>query len=218
MQWYESEVREVEIRNELLDIPRPVVFYGSSSIRLWTTLRKDLNMPEAANAAFGGSTLEACDYFFDRLVPPLNPRSLVLYAGDNDLGDGKMPAQVLKWFRSLAQKVQRISPALPFGYISIKPSPARFGIVERIRETNALIRAELEKNAFGFWIDIFEAMLDGEGNARPELFLEDGLHMNRSGYEIWMQKLSPFRSRMLIEEGLALQSGISQMVQPSPEP
>ena len=67
---------------------RPPVFYGSSSIRLWITLAEDFD-PRVLNLGFGGSTLEACDYFFSRLVMPVSPRSLLLYAGDNDLGDGR---------------------------------------------------------------------------------------------------------------------------------
>ena len=48
-----------------------------------------------SNQAFGGSTLEACAWFFERLVVPCYPRALVCYAGDNDLGDGRTPDQVL---------------------------------------------------------------------------------------------------------------------------
>ena len=51
---------------------RPPVFYGSSSIRPWDTLAEDFD-PRVLNLGFGGATLEACDYFFSRLVPPVNP-------------------------------------------------------------------------------------------------------------------------------------------------
>ncbi len=44
----------------------------------------------------------ACDYFFDRLVVPVHPRSLLLYAGDNDLGDGRSVEEVLAETVSLA--------------------------------------------------------------------------------------------------------------------
>ena len=45
------------------------MFYGSSSIRLWDTLAEDID-PGVVNLGFGGSTLQACDYFFERLVRP----------------------------------------------------------------------------------------------------------------------------------------------------
>ena len=99
----------------------------------------DLALPNALNLGFGGSTLEACAYFFERLVVPASPASLVVYAGDNDLGDGQSPEKVLTSFRSLADRVQRRLSGIPFAFISIKPSPARFSIIDRIRRTNDLI-------------------------------------------------------------------------------
>ncbi len=90
MQWYEDEVRTLEERIKVGPIPRhPVAFYGSSSIRLWSTLASDLALPNALNLGFGGSTLEACAWFFERLVVPAAPASLVVYAGDNDWGTVK---------------------------------------------------------------------------------------------------------------------------------
>src|SRR5580698_11490568 len=125
MHWYEDEVRALEqsLASSVKEA-HPPVFYGSSSIRLWDTLAEDFD-PRVVNAGFGGSTLEACDHYFERLVQPLHPRSLLLYAGDNDLGDGRSVQQVLGWFRSLADKVADLAGPIPFGFVSIKPSPAR---------------------------------------------------------------------------------------------
>lgn len=71
-----------------------IAFYGSSSIRLWATLASDFPGLSVVNLGFGGATLAACVYFFERLVLPCSPASLVLYAGDNDLGDGRRPEDV----------------------------------------------------------------------------------------------------------------------------
>jgi len=79
VQWYEPEVRALERNYEGRGNGNPPpVFYGSSSIRLWDTLAEDFD-PRILNLGFGGATLEACDYFFSRLVPPVNPRSLLVY-------------------------------------------------------------------------------------------------------------------------------------------
>ena len=45
-----------------------------------------------------------------------------------------------------------------------------------------------EKNLF--FIDVWEAMLI-DGKANPDLFVEDGLHINQKGYEIWKNKVKP---------------------------
>jgi hypothetical protein len=125
MEWYEAEVRQLEAARSVQNIAAdPVVFYGSSSIRLWENLARDLGSPRAVNLGFGGSTLEACAYFFERLILPLQPCSLVVYAGDNDLGDGCNPRQVLSFFQALSTKVEATLPNVRFVFLSIKPSPA----------------------------------------------------------------------------------------------
>jgi lysophospholipase L1-like esterase len=191
MDWYESEVTELE--QKIPPVACPVVFYGSSSIRLWPRLDRD---GQIVNRGFGGSTLEACAHFFERLVLPLRPRSLVIYAGDNDLGDGRSPEQVLTSFRQLALKIETHLPGVPFGFISIKLSPARITITERIRHANHLIQREIERHHTAYFIPIFDSMLDARGIPRPEFFLGDGLHLSLAGYRLWEQILTSFRHRI----------------------
>lgn len=227
MEWYEAEVRELERSARSRVRRHPAVFYGSSSIRMWTTIAQDLHDPRTLNLGFGGSTLEACLYFFDRLVPPVKPMSLTVYAGDNDLGDGRRPEQVFGWFRELLAKAERRIPAVPFGFISIKPSPARAGIFDRIRRANEWIEAELAGRPGAFYVDVFGPMLAG-GKPRSDLFLGDGLHLSPKGYALWTELLEPWRNRIFIEDclegngGLLScqqdESGVSQVVQPPPEP
>jgi lysophospholipase L1-like esterase len=198
MTWYEAEVRDL-LRDRVSHVgeTRPPVFYGSSSIRLWTTLAEDIG-PEVLNLGFGGSTLEACDYYFDRLVRPARPRSILVYAGDNDLGDGHTADQVFGYFRALASKVAALG-RIPFGFVSIKPSPARFGIVERIHRTNELIRQYIEELTTGYYVDVYPLMLKEDGKPRTELYTADGLHMNRDGYLVWKAALEPYRHRIFTD-------------------
>jgi lysophospholipase L1-like esterase len=199
MQWYEAEVRALEravARRRNGD--RPPVFYGSSSIRLWDTLAEDFD-PGVLNLGFGGSTLEACNLFFARLVPPVHPRSLLLYAGDNDLGDGQAVEAVFASFLALADKVKVSLGAVPFGFLSVKPSPARAAINDRIRRLNELVRHEIESRQSGYYVDVFSAMLDKSGKPRPELFLADSLHLNREGYRLWGRVLQPYCHQILTD-------------------
>lgn len=198
MQWYEDEVRGLERScARRVNACRPPVFYGSSSIRLWETLSVDVGAG-ILNLGFGGSTLEACDHFFHRLVPPVHPRSLLLYAGDNDLGDGRSPEQVFAWFRSLAGKVHDSLGPIPFGFLSIKASPARFSIVNRIKTLNELIRRDIISRPMGYYIDAFPAMLDEAGKPNAAYYREDGLHLNREGYRAWGRVLQPYRNQIFI--------------------
>jgi lysophospholipase L1-like esterase len=195
MEWYEAEVRELIARLAAEPVPDPAVLYGSSSIRLWTTMAHDLRSESVVNAGFGGSTLEACAFFFERIVPPVKPAALLVYAGDNDLGDGRSPDQVLESFRRLAAKVNRGCGLIPFGFMSIKPSPARGNILDLIRRANDLVRTEIERYPHAFYIPLYDAMLR-DGKPRPELFLDDGLHLGSAGYKLWTQILEPFRDQI----------------------
>ena len=197
--WYEDEVHTLErsLASRMIEA-HPPVFYGSSSIRLWETLAEDFD-PRVLNLGFGGSTLEACDHFFERLVVPLHPRSLLLYAGDNDLGDGRSVEQILGWFRSLATKVAALDGTTPFGFVSVKPSPARRTLIDRIRRLNVLVRAVIESIPAGYYVDVFPSMLDKSGCPDPAFFLDDGLHLNRNGYRLLARHLEPFRNQILTQ-------------------
>ena len=191
MEWYEDEVRSMErTRDAAPPPPGSVAFYGGSSIRLWSSLAADFVGVDVVNIGFGGATLESCVYFFDRLVAPTRPRSLVVYAGDNDLGDGRSPEDVLASLRALLRKVPERVGRIPFTFLSIKPSPARWYLDERIRRANTMVRAELDGRSWCHYLDLYPKMIDGDGRPRPELYVEDGLHLSPAGYRLWTEILS----------------------------
>jgi lysophospholipase L1-like esterase len=156
---------------------------------MWDSLADDFPDVGVINLAFGGSTMEACAWFFERLVVPCSPRSIVCYAGDNDLGDGRTSGEVVASFRKLLAKVDAYFPAIPFTMLSIKPSPSRWHLAERIRNTNEAIRREIQLRDGGYFIDVFSAMLGSDGRPDNSLFFEDGLHVSLKGYLIWKKLL-----------------------------
>src|ERR1039457_660520 len=113
MEWYEQEVNAMEERLRVSPPPPGlVVFYGSSSMRMWESLEDDFCDIGGRNLAFGGSTLDACAWYFEQLLVPCHPRSIVCYAGDNALGDGKTPVEVMSSFRQLLPNVDLHIPNL----------------------------------------------------------------------------------------------------------
>lgn len=190
MNWYEAEVTALEQTLRSSPLPKRVIaFYGSSSIRMWSTLAADFPDLPVINLGFGGSTLAACAYFFERLVPACRPRSIVFYAGDNDLGDGQSPQQVQESFQALRQKVISGLGPIKFVFVSIKLSPSRLHIRQRIELTNQLIQAELADWPGASYIDVYQTMLGVDGQPRRELFAEDGLHLSLTGYRLWARVL-----------------------------
>jgi lysophospholipase L1-like esterase len=172
-----------------------VVFVGSSSIRLWETLAEDFEGVPVVNRGFGGSEMADARYFADRIILPYRPRMVVVYAGDNDLWAGKSPQRVADDFRALVAEIHRELPQAQVGFIAVKPSVARWSIADRVRQTNDLVREYAETEPRVEYIDIFTPMLGPDGKPRPDLFVEDGLHLNARGYELWESVVEPFVRR-----------------------
>jgi len=163
-----------------------IVFYGSSSLRLWSTLEEDLAPLNTLNLGFGGSSFGYCLYYFDRIFQDtIKPSRVVIYAGDNDIGRGLDPQIILHRFRKLTDKIREKYPTVKLTFVTIKPSPERNHLLEYTRETNNLIRKELLAIPRSDMINVFDSMLDENGEARPELYQEDQLHLNAYGYRIW---------------------------------
>jgi lysophospholipase L1-like esterase len=169
-----------------------ILFLGSSSIRLWADLQNDFPDRPIINRGFGGSTFEDVLLFKDDLLKPYQPRQVVIYCGENDLAGGAEPQKVYDNFRSLFSYIRRLSPKTHVLFISIKPSPSRKHIFEKVKETNSMIRSFLEKQQRAAFVDIFTPMLNPDGTFREELFVEDRLHMNRKGYDIWKKAIKPY--------------------------
>ncbi len=194
-QW-EQDIRAFEAADRDRP-PRPggVVFVGSSSIRLWESLAADFPGIDVANRGFGGSEIAESTHFADRILVPRRPRLIVLYAGDNDLQNGKSPVRVRDDFRMFVERVRKDLSGVRIAYIAIKPSPARVALLPKARAANKLIRDYAAGQSGVEFIDVFTPMLDAKGRPRPELFAPDALHMNRAGYALWRERVAPYLRR-----------------------
>jgi lysophospholipase L1-like esterase len=191
MFWYEDEVKRLEKERSQLNYTPATLFYGSSSIRLWNTLKSDFESLAPVNLGFGGSTLAACTWFFDRIVAPYDAKSIVFYAGDNDLGDGRHPEEIFIFFQQLVYKIKERYGDIPCYFISIKPSIARWKLINNLKYTNSIIENEIIRMDSNWkFINIFNSMLDKNGYPAKEYFENDGLHLNSNGYALWKEIVS----------------------------
>jgi lysophospholipase L1-like esterase len=172
-----------------------VLFVGSSSIRMWTTLATDFPGVPTINRGFGGSTISDSTHYADRIVIPYQPRVIVMYAGDNDIAEGCTPRQVLDAFETFIARVRRDLPDVAVAYISIKPSIARWSMWPRMHEANRLIAAWSKTQSRVTFVDVAANMLDANGKPRAVLFRDDGLHMTPAGYAVWVRALRPVLAR-----------------------
>lgn len=171
--------------------PGGILFYGSSSIRLWKSLTADFPGMNVINRGFGGSTAPDALRYLDRLVLPHKPSTIVFYEGDNDLNKGRTPQQLLEDCKTFAERVHQKLPETRILYLSVKPSVKRTLLFDRQREANKLIADWItgSKDQRLVFVDIVTPMLDAAGKVRPELFSKDLLHMNAEGYKVWTKSV-----------------------------
>ena len=174
-------------------MPQPdgVLFIGSSSIRMWKTLKQDFPGLPVINRGFGGSQIADSNHFAGRIVHPYKPRQIVLYAGDNDVAGGKSPERVLADFQQFLKTVRAKLPKVRVSFIAIKPSLSRWKLSGKMAMANSLVRDACGKDKRLDYIDIWQPMLDDNGKPRPDLFLGDGLHLNAKGYALWTSIVKP---------------------------
>jgi lysophospholipase L1-like esterase len=189
---FEAEIKAFETADKTNPPPaRAVLFVGSSSVRLWKTLARDFPDLKVINRGFGGSHIADSLAFADRIILPYKPRMVVLYAGDNDIAAGKSPEEIFTDFKALTQKIHAKLPRTRIAFISIKPSPSRWPLVEKIKTANRLIAEYCRKARRLDYIDVFTPMLGDDGTPRAELFVEDKLHLNAKGYALWTRIVAP---------------------------
>ncbi|NYZ61626.1 SGNH/GDSL hydrolase family protein [Luteimonas deserti] len=169
----------------------PVVFTGSSSVRMWETLARDFPEVPVLNRGFGGSQVRDAVWHADSVALRYRPRQIVLYAGDNDTAEGRTPRQVLDDTRRFVARVHAALPGTPVVLLGIKPSPSRAGLLPVQRETNRLLADWAGSQARVRYVDVFNPMLDADGRPREALFLADRLHMNADGYALWRELIRP---------------------------
>lgn len=169
-----------------------IVFVGSSSIRLWKALAQDFPEHRVLNRGFGGSEIADSVAFAERIVIPYAPRQVVMYAGGNDLNAGKAPEKVMADFKAFAGKIRAALPDAEIDYISIAGNPARWAQVEKVKAVNSAIEAWIIEQPRMKFINVFPHMLGADGLPKPEIFVEDKLHMNAAGYAIWKEVVGPF--------------------------
>lgn len=191
MFWYNQEIERLEKEIASLAYEPKMIFYGSSTFTLWNELTTDFNEYNPLNIGFGGSTLAACTWYFDRLFKNIkSPEAIIIYAGENDLGEGRHPEEIILFLENLLAKIRNKYGQIPCSYISTKPSVARWHLAGSIRFKNSTIKELMSADSNFHFVDIYELMLDKNGKPNSEYFLDDGLHLNSKGYKLWLDTLN----------------------------
>jgi len=186
---FDAQIRAFDEWDRKNAFPREaVLFVGSSSIRMWPTAQKFPGVP-VVNRGFGGSHVSDVNHFADRIVLKYSPRLIVFYAGDNDIEAGKPPQQVFDDIQEFVTLVHERLPETNIIYLPIKPSLARWPKWPQMQDVNSRVEKFSQRNDRLIYVDTATPMLGNDGQPRPDLFLDDGLHLNARGYRLWTKVL-----------------------------
>ncbi len=189
---WESRIKQFEEQDATNMPPEgAVLFTGSSSIVFWSKLAEDMSPLAVINRGFGGSQMHELNEFRDRIVTNYKPRAIVIYEGDNDVAAGKSPDEILASYDDFIQHIDEKLPETDVCFIAIKPSIRREEMWPEMEKVNSGLQERSQNREDLCYLDIATPMMEGEEFVRPELFVGDGLHLNREGYEVWVEVIRP---------------------------
>jgi lysophospholipase L1-like esterase len=191
---FASDIRKFKESDKISPPPaQAIVFAGSSSFTMWTDVQDYFPGYVIVNRGFGGSTLLDQIRFANDIILPYFPCQIVIYCGENDLAasDTVTPGMVVERFRQLFGHIRSVLPEVKITYVSMKPSPSRWHLSQKMIEANFNIWLFIESEDNANFVNIWDKMLNESNMPDSSLFLDDMLHMNASGYKIWQKAIEP---------------------------
>lgn len=190
---FENEVRELSSRIDSLGwTPGGTVVTGSSTIKLWRSL-PEISLGQAVlNTGFGGSKAADLERYLFPLVLKYDPKRVFIYEGDNDLWLDVPAAEILNSLKQIVTRIHLVDPGTEIVLVGAKPSPSRWGKKDNYLNFNQLLSAYCGQKEQVRYLDTWKALTDAQGNPRPELYIQDQLHLNEQGYQVWNQLFAPF--------------------------
>ena len=187
---YGDEIRLlIEKKNKLSQRKNLIVFYGSSTFRLWDNIENDFSPFNILNFGFGGAYIEDCLKYFDSLFFDINPKGVVLYIGGNDLSLNYTPKKIFNLIKKLTDKFQERLPQCKLFIVSIKPSYHRIKKMKQIIILNQMIKNYFDKSERVFYVNIFDLFFDFKKEIIKKYYLIDNLHLSSEGYAVWKREI-----------------------------
>ncbi|MCG6187296.1 GDSL-type esterase/lipase family protein [Maribellus maritimus] len=169
-----------------------VVFAGSSSIRMWKDVQEYFPNYNVINNGFGGSHFSDLIFYYDKLILKQKPEILFIYEGDNDIAGNKKPGLVKRQAKELYNKIRVDLPDTKIIFISPKPSIARENLKKEYMKLNTRLKKFCDRKKNLDFADVWYPATDENGDVFQDIFIEDGLHMNKKGYDIWGKVISSY--------------------------
>lgn len=191
---YQADIdKYTEENKQLKDKSCDVLFLGSSSINLWDNIYNDMAPMKIIRRSYGGAAIRDMLYNYNVIARGYNPSCIVLYV-ENDMCNSPEDitiGETFDFFRIFIARIQRDYPGIPLYVLSLKPSYAREKLISKQKMINTLLEEYVNTTKNVFYVDVASCMYDEKGVLRKDLFKKDNLHMNQTGYDIWITCLKP---------------------------
>lgn len=188
----EEVVYVVKTNDSIWDTTQePIVFTGSSSVRFWKDLQQRFPEAHILNTGFGGSQGSDLLFYLDELVLHYRPRKVFIYEGDNDLAEAKSPKEVRTTLLEIIDRIHKQLPQTEIVLIAAKPSIRRWELKRKYQRLNRKLKRMANKGENVYFADVWSVMLNGR-HLNNNLFIEDGLHMNTLGYDLWYDVIKEY--------------------------
>ena len=113
---------------------------------------------------------------------------VVVYC-DIDVENGKSPEFSVQAFKQLANRISEDFPTTNIVFLSMKPTLIDDVLGKQVREnkimTNNLLADYSDSKDNLHYVDISSVMFADDTGLKDEIFLDDGMHLNALGYELW---------------------------------
>lgn len=189
---FEDDIRRFEAQDRQSPPPASgIVLVGSSSIMYWNEdAIEDLAPLTVIPRGFGGSVMHDLLYYLDRTVLTYRPRAVVIYEGDNDTGRYRIPNDVImEHVQTGIDRIHEPFPAARIYLLSVKPSIAREDYWPIAVSLNNQYQSLAESDPRIHYIDVATPFMQDDGKVRDDIFVEDNLHLNEKGYDIWAEAI-----------------------------
>lgn len=191
----EHHQKRLEIFNSEPIVKNKIIFLGDSIIEFgdWAKLLNDssvINRGIAGDNTFG---------VLNRLQDIINrqPSKLFIHIGINDISQNTPDKIIVANILSIVKKVRKDSPATLIYVSSILPTndsvkteyPDAYNKNGRVVKVNNQLKRN--KKMLGFvYVDLYKKFHDADGKLLEKYADSDGLHLNSTGYQIWIDFLT----------------------------
>ncbi len=188
---WNKEIQELDDRNASETAPeeagKRVLFIGSSSIRLWKTIARDVAPYAPIQRGYGGSSYSNVAVFADRIITPHEYDAMVMFVANDFLNQPTDPTldEFELLVRSVAEVSLRHQPQAPVLLIEITPTSSRWSYWPLTQQANDRLRRIALMTPNIYYVETAEYYLDRNDQPIDRYFIGDRLHQNESGYAVW---------------------------------